>query len=256
MIVTQGSAMQRVLLLGGTTEASLLARALAAARIDAVFSYAGRTANPVPQPLPQRVGGFGGIHGLITYLADHKITHVIDATHPFAAQMSHHAAAACVTLALPLAALERPAWQPQQGDKWTVVQSVEEAVNHLPLAPSRIFLAIGRQALSLFAAAPHHHYLLRLVDPPAAPIFPRSTIIIARGPFEPENDLALLRDHRINLVVTKNGGGSGADAKLTAARALGVPVLMVNRPNPPPRLAFATVAGVLHWLGHPADLGV
>ncbi|MBC7740260.1 MAG: cobalt-precorrin-6A reductase [Candidatus Saccharibacteria bacterium] len=248
--------MHRILLLGGTTEASLLARALATARCDAVFSYAGRTADPVAQPLPQRVGGFGGVPGLITYLRDHKITHVIDATHPFAAQMSQHAATACQTLALPLAAFERPPWQPQSGDMWNPVQTIEEAVKSLPAAPAIVFLAIGRQNLDLFTAAPQHRYLLRLVDAPTEPLLPHSTAVIGRGPFRFADDLALLQDHDIDIIVTKNSGGTGADAKLTAARTLGLPVIMVNRPAMPQRPSFATVAEVMHWLGHTADLGV
>ena len=243
-------------MLGGTTEASLLARALAAARSDAVFSYAGRTAEPVAQPLPQRIGGFGGIAGLITYLRDQNITHVIDATHPFAAQMSHHAATACQILALPLAALERPAWQPQQGDMWNAVQTIEDAVEYLPSAPANIFLAIGRQHLHLFSAAPQHHYLMRLVDTASGPLLPQSTAVIGRGPFQFADDLTLLQDHNIDIVVTKNSGGTGADAKLTAARTLGLSVIMVNRPALPDRPSFATVAEVMHWLAHPADLGV
>ena len=249
--------MRRVLLLGGTTEASQLAQALANAGIDAVFSYAGRTADPVAQPLPQRIGGFGGVAGLTAYLRDEAISHVIDATHAFAAEMSRNAATACAQLGLPLAAFERPAWQPRPGDQWTQVPTLDDAALALPLAPARVFLAIGRQNLHCFAAMPQHHYLLRLVDPATDPLpLPHIDIVIARGPFVVAQDLALMRDHRIEIVVAKNAGGSGAEAKLTAARDLGLPVIMVNRPALPDRPSFATLAEVMHWISHPADLGL
>ena len=159
--------MQRILLLGGTTEASQLARALVEAGANAVFSYAGRTDAPVAQPLPTRVGGFGGVAGLCEFLQAERITHVIDATHPFAAQMSAHAVQACAerALPLPLLALERPAWQAQPGDRWQQVPDLESAVAALPIEPARVFLAIGRQHVQPFLDAGRHWFLLRLVDP-------------------------------------------------------------------------------------------
>jgi len=255
MIDNQGSAMQRVLLLGGTTEASLLARSLAEADVPAVFSYAGRTAEPVAQPLPVRVGGFGSVEGLVAWLQAEGISHVVDATHPFAAGMSHNAAEACRKLALPLAALERPAWVAQPGDRWAHVADMDAAARALPLDPARVFLAIGRQNLQAFAGTPHH-YLLRLVDPPEAPPLPRCEVVIARGPFAAADDLAMLRAHQIQIVVAKNAGGVGAEAKLTAARQLGLQVILIDRPGLPDRPSFATVGQVMAWLGHPANLGV
>ena len=157
--------MTRILLLGGTTEASRLARALADAGMDAVFSYAGRTDAPVAQPLPMRVGGFGGVSGLADYLRREGITHVVDATHPFAARMSGNAIAACAETGTPLIALERAPWQAQAGDDWRHVADIDAAVAALPDDPARVFLAIGKQTLAPFAAKPQHHYLLRLVDP-------------------------------------------------------------------------------------------
>jgi precorrin-6A/cobalt-precorrin-6A reductase len=243
--------MPRILLLGGTTEASLLARALADAKADAVFSYAGRTAAPVAQPLPQRVGGFGGVEGLVAYLKDQRITHVVDATHPFAAGMSRNAITACSELGLPLVALERPAWRAGPGDRWTHVADTEAAVSALPDTPARVFLAIGKQTLQPFDAKPQHHYLLRLVDPPEGPLpLPNAQAIIARGPFDLATDLALLRDHQITHIVAKNAGGAGAEAKLTAARQLGLPVILIDRPALPPRQVLGTVGQVMAWLGH------
>jgi len=260
MIDNQGLAMQRVLLLGGTTEASHLAQALARARVPAVFSYAGRTDAPVAQPLPTRVGGFGGVTGLREYLLAEHITHVIDATHPFAAQMSHHTVQACGDLNLPLLALERPPWQAQSGDRWQHVPDMAAAVAALPGHPARVFLAIGRQHVQAFLDVAYHWYLLRQVDPGVELSAERGTVVIDRGPFTLENDLALLRQHRISHVVAKNAGGVGAAAKLAAARALGCPVILIDRPALPHRLTVGTVQQALQWLGvaaaHEAERGV
>lgn len=234
-----------------------MARALASAGIDAVYSYAGRTGAPVAQPVPVRVGGFGGAEGMAGYLRDEAISHVIDATHPFAAQISRNAALACAATGTPLCALERPAWTPGPGDRWTRVADIDAAVAALPEAPARVFLAIGRQTLEPFAARPRHHYLLRLVDPPEGPLpLPRAEAVIARGPFDVAGDTALLRDHAITHIVAKNAGGAGAGAKLAAARALGLPVILIDRPAPPPRQSLSSVAEVMDWLGHPALRGV
>lgn len=246
--------MRRILLLGGTTEASLLARALAAVGADAVFSYAGRTDHPVAQPLPLRIGGFGGVGGLVAYLKAEKIGAVVDATHPFAAQMSRNAIAACAQADVPLIGLQRGPWVAAEGDRWHHVPSMDAAVQALPDTPARVFLAIGKQNLSGFAAKPHH-YLLRLVDAPDAPPLPDCTVILARGPFEVEADKALMIAHKISHIVAKNAGGTGAVAKLEAARALGLPVILIDRPALPARHVVASIAQVMAWLSH-ADLGV
>lgn len=241
----------KVLILGGTTEASAVASALAERGIPALFSYAGRVKAPKPQPLPTRVGGFGGVAGLAGFLKEQRITHLVDATHPFAAQMSRHAVAAASHSGIPLVALIRSPWVPQAGDRWEPVASLEAAVSALTGPPQRILLAIGRQHLAAFAAQPHHHYLLRLVDAPDAPLpFPHHRVILDRGPFTLVGDLALLREHGIQRVVCKNAGGTGAIAKLDAARQLGLPVVMIERPVPPPRREVHSVEGVLAWLTH------
>ena len=244
----------RVLLLGGTTEASQLALALNEAGVDAVFSYAGRTESPVAQPLPTRVGGFGGAIGLRNWLQAQCITHVVDATHPFAAQMSGNALQACAAAGMPLLAFERPAWVAQTGDQWQCVADTAAAVAALPQQPARVFLAIGRQNLLPFAQCPQHHYLLRLVDAlPTVPL-PKAQVVIARGPFTVEGDRALLQAHGITHVVAKNSGGVGAAAKLQAARELGLPVILINRPRIAQRRTAATVAQVMAWLsGNHAD---
>jgi precorrin-6A/cobalt-precorrin-6A reductase len=239
----------RVLLLGGTTEASRLAQALAQAGVDAVFSYAGRTDAPIAQPLPTRVGGFGGVAGLQAYLQTERISHVVDATHPFAAQMSSNAVQACAAAGMPLLALERPAWQAQGGDVWTHVADIATAVQALPAEPARVFLAIGKQNLKPFLACAQHWYLLRLVDPvldlPAA----RGHVVLDRGPFTLQGDRALLQAHGITHIVSKNSGGAGAEAKLVAARELGLPVILIDRPHIPSRHTVGSVTEVLRWLG-------
>lgn len=247
----------RVLLLGGTTEASRLARALAEGGIDAVFSYAGRTDAPVAQPLPTRVGGFGGVQGLIDFIAAERITHLVDATHPFAAQMSTNAVAACAATGTPLCAFERAPWVAGPGDDWRHVPDMDGAVRALPDEPARVFLAIGKLHIAKFATKPQHHYLLRLVDAPTAPLpLPDVTAVIARGPFVEADDLALLRAHAITHIVAKNAGGAGAEAKLKAARILGIPVILIDRPQIPPRHTAHEVDGVLAWLAaHPTRLG-
>ena len=248
----------RVLLLGGTTEAGHLAQALADAGVDAVYSYAGRTDHPALPPIPHRIGGFGGVEGLAAWLRAERITHVIDATHPFAAQISRHAVAACAALTVPLIGLVRAPWTAVPGDRWTAVPDLAAAVAALPEAPANVFLAIGRQEAAAFAAAPRHRYLLRLVDPDKVAALPDATTIIARGPFTTGGDLALMRTHAIQIIVARNAGGDGARAKLDAARALGLPVILIDRPAcPAGRVTAATLAGVIDWLtGHSAPLGV
>lgn len=226
-----------------------MARALAEAGVDAVYSYAGRTESPVAQPLPVRVGGFGGVEGLVAYLRTEGITHLIDATHPFAAQMSRNAVDACAATGTPLIALEREPWQASKGDRWSHVPDLAGAVAALGQVPRRVFLAIGRQTLEAFAGATQHHYLLRLVDPPTEPLpLPRAEAVIARGPFTVEGDRALLTDHRVEVIVAKNAGGAGAEAKLVAARELGLPVILIDRPWVPERPVARSVDGVMAWL--------
>ncbi|WP_084580928.1 cobalt-precorrin-6A reductase [Sphingomonas azotifigens] len=252
--------MPNVLLLGGTTEASALARLLAARGIAATLSYAGRTEHPRPQPIPVRVGGFGGVAGLAAHLRDQGITHLVDAIHPFAATMSANAVAAAEAAGVPLLALTRPAWRPGEGDRWRHVPDVAGAVAALEGPARRVLLALGRQHVHAFAAQPQHHYVLRFVDaPPAPPPLPDHHLLVDRGPFTPEGDRALIETHRVDLVICKNAGGSGAEAKLIAARALGLPVLMIDRPALPPRREVSSPEAVLDWLAHtpsPAKRGV
>lgn len=241
-------------MLGGTTEASLAAHALAQAGIDAVFSYAGRTDNPAAQPLPTRIGGFGGVAGLTAFLRAENITQVIDATHPFAAQISQNAYAACAATGVPLLALQRPPWVEGKGDHWHHVDDIAGAADALPKAPARVFLAIGKQNLAPFAALPQHHFVLRLVDIPAVPAMAHSTVIIAKGPFDVQGDTELMRAHAISHIIAKNAGGVGASAKLNAARALHLPVIMIARPGLPQRPTVQTIAEMMTALTHQSAL--
>ena len=250
--------MPNPLILGGTVEATALCRALADRGLSGTISFAGRVERPVRQPLPQRVGGFGGVSGVSAYLRENAVTHVIDATHPFAAQMSRNAVAACAEAGVPLVALTRPPWQPQPGDKWTRVPDICGAVAALDRPRARVMLAVGRMHLPDFAPNPQHAYLLRLVDPPKEALpFPDATVVVDRGPFSEEGDLALMREHGTEIVVSKNAGGTGAVAKIAAARRLGLPVIMIDRPALPARTELHSVEDALDWLAHAGtDLGV
>nr|WP_294512164.1 cobalt-precorrin-6A reductase [uncultured Rhodopila sp.] len=240
----------RLLILGGTTEASGLVRRIAGrADLQPVLSFAGRTQSPVPPPIPFRVGGFGGVGGLEEYLSEHRVEAVIDATHPFAAQMSRHAAAACGRLGVPLAVFTRPAWRRRDGDRWTSVGAMAEAAKALGRQPRRVFLTIGGLQLAAFAEAPQHYYIVRTIDPPdAVRLLPSHRLILARGPFTIDDEIALMRDEKVDALVTKNSGGSATEAKLAAARAVGVEVIIVERPVAGAVAVYETLDGILAWI--------
>jgi precorrin-6A/cobalt-precorrin-6A reductase len=242
----------RTLILGGTIEARLLADALAKRPgVTVTLSLAGRTANPLPQPVPVRIGGFGGADGLAAYLRDERIDALIDATHPYAATISANAAEAVRATGVPLVALRRKAWTKVDGDSWVEVATMDEAVRALGQAPRRVFLALGRKELQPFTAAPQHVYLIRSVDPVDPPLaVPHAIYIAARGLFSEAEDRALLKRHRIDVVVAKNSGGSATYGKIAAARTLQLPVIMLARPALPEVSSVATVEEALVWLDH------
>jgi len=224
--------------------------------IDAIYSYAGRTKIPLPHALPTRIGGFGGAEGLADFMLKEKITHVIDATHPFAVEMSRHAVTACAASNIPLIALERAPWSRFAGDNWIEVADIAAAVATLPDQASRVFLAIGRQHIAPFAAKPLHAYTLRLVDAPDGTLpLPNAEVIVSRGPFTLDGELELMRSRQIEWVVARNSGGAGARAKIDAARVLLLPVIMIARPVLPERLRAENIDEVLAWLGHDTRLG-
>jgi precorrin-6A/cobalt-precorrin-6A reductase len=252
----------RLLILGGTSEAGALAAGLAARPdIAPILSLAGRTAAPRPAPIAMRVGGFGGIAGLADYLATARIDAVVDATHPFAAQMSRHALAACTQTGVPLLRLTRAAWQAEAGDRWIEVADMAGAAAALGGRRRRVFLTVGSLSLPAFAAAPWHHYVIRSIDPPRTLAgLPDHTLLLARGPFRQAAEAELMRAHRIDILVTKNSGGGAAAGKLAAARSLDLPVVIVARPPAIGGQEVDTVDAVLDWLDRhrpgPAPRGV
>jgi precorrin-6A/cobalt-precorrin-6A reductase len=248
-----GSArIRKILVLGGTAEARALTQELAGrADLAVTLSLAGRTAEPLPQAVPVRSGGFGGVDGLAAYLRAERIAGLIDATHPYAAVISANAARAAEIAHVPLLALRRAAWKKQAGDTWTEVATIGDAVTALGEAARRVFLTLGRKELAPFAAAPQHVYLVRSVDPVDPPLdVPHASYLTARGPFTEEADRALLEKHRIEIIVAKNSGGAATYGKIAAARALAIPVVMLTRPALPEVATATTVEEVLAWLDH------
>jgi precorrin-6A/cobalt-precorrin-6A reductase len=244
--------MRRVLILGGTVEARRLAERLAT-RMDITtkLSLAGRTMSPAAQPVPVRFGGFGGAEGLARYLMAERIDALIDATHPYAANISVNAVRAAEKVRIAFLALRRPPWKQMAGDRWIEVAEVNEAITALGVEPRRVFLALGRSELRAFAVAPQHHYLVRSVDPVNPPLaVPDVCYITARGPFAETDERTLLEHHRIQAIVSKNSGGSATYGKIAAARVLGVPVIVVRRPALPRAPTVETVGDVLAWLDH------
>jgi precorrin-6A/cobalt-precorrin-6A reductase len=246
----------RALILGGTSDANRLADAIARLALDAIYSYAGRTEAPSTQSLPTRSGGFGGESGLADYIRQQNITHVVDATHPFAAEISRNAVAACAATGTALIALERAPWTKMPDDTWIEVADEAAAAAALPDQRTCVFLAIGRQHLAPFASKPQHAYTLRFVDAPDAALpLPDARVIVSRGPFTLAADLELMRSRGIEWIVARNSGGSGARAKIDAARELSLPVIMIARPDLPARPRTERIEDVLAFLGHDARLG-
>jgi precorrin-6A/cobalt-precorrin-6A reductase len=244
--------MTKVLILGGTTEGRMLAGELAALPdVSAIVSLAGRTAEVVDQHAVTRIGGFGGASGLASYLRNEGIDALIDATHPYAVAISTNAVEAARLTGTPLLALRRPAWTRVPGDTWTEVDGMDEAAAALGSAPRRVFLALGRKEIGAFQRAPWHFYLVRSVDPIAPPpALPNAAFVVARGPFTETGDRALMQRERIDVLVSRNSGGSAAYSKISAARALGIGVVMARRPRLPDAPNVETVADAIKWLDH------
>lgn len=240
----------RILVLGGTGEARTLATRLAARPgVEVTLSLAGRTRAPVVPDCAVRIGGFGGAEGLARAARDHDI--LVDATHPFARRVSANAEAASAATGVPLVTLDRPPWQAVAGDHWIRVADMAAAVAALGPAPRRVFLAIGRQEAGAFRAAPWHAYLIRSVEPVApGDLPPDAETLLARGPFAERDERALLQQRGIEIVVAKNSGGAATHGKIAAARALGLPVVLIDRQARPG--AATTVEEALARLDHPA----
>ncbi|GAB1332809.1 cobalt-precorrin-6A reductase [Streptomyces sennicomposti] len=239
-----------VLILGGTAEARRLAELLhGVPGLELTSSLAGRVAGPRPLPGATRVGGFGGADGLTAWLGEHGVDAVVDATHPFAETISHHAARAAATARVPLLALRRPGWAPVAGDRWHEVGSTAEAARVLPALGRRVFLTTGRLGLAAFADLDDLWFLVRSVDAPRPPHPSRMEVLLDRGPFTLAGERELLRRHRVDVVVTKDSGGTATAPKLTAAREAGLPVVVIRRPSAPEGVpAVPTPEDAAHWV--------
>ncbi|MEU5595850.1 cobalt-precorrin-6A reductase [Streptomyces sp. NPDC020298] len=247
-----------VLVLGGTTQARLLAAGLTArGGVRVTTSLAGRVARPGTLEGEVRTGGFGGAEGLAEWLRAQQVDVVVDATHPFAAGITANAARAATATGLPLLVLRRPGWRPGPSDRWHPVPSLGAAADALPALGRRVFLTTGRLGLSAFAHLDDLHFVLRSVEPPEPPMPPGLEVLLARGPFTVAGELQLLRGHRIDVLVTKDSGGEATAAKLTAARELGLPVVVVRRPPLPDGVtALPDEAAVLDRLERLRRLGL
>jgi precorrin-6A/cobalt-precorrin-6A reductase len=234
-----------VLILGGTVEARALAAELNASGVRVISSLAGRVARPRLPAGEVRIGGFGGPEGLVRWLLAQDVRLVLDATHPFAEHISVSAATACRLTGVPLVRLERPGWRAAPGDRWHWADDLSGAATLLPALGRRVLLTTGRQGLAAFAEVQDAWFLVRCVDPPDPPLPPHHEVILGRGPYTLEGELALIDGHAIDVVVTKDSGGDLTRAKLDAARTRGLPVIIVRRPARPATRTVATVAQAL-----------
>jgi precorrin-6A/cobalt-precorrin-6A reductase len=230
-LLSEALARPRVLILGGTREgAELAARLSKRVDITVVSSLAGRIAELKLLEGDVRVGGFGGVEGLASYLVNEKISAVIDATHPYAARIGQNAEIACSRTGLPLIALDRPPWNRLDGDRWHEVDDFESAAMLVNVENARVFLSIGRQELASFSACTNAWFLIRAIEEPTEHLPLHHQLVLQRGPFELKDELQLLRSHAIDYVVSKNSGGLATYNKIAAARSLGTPVVMIKRP--------------------------
>ena len=239
----------KLLLLGGTAEARDLADRLAGRPdLSLVSSLAGRVRDPRLPAGEVRVGGFGGVPGLVDWLREQRVDLVVDATHPYAATMQANAAAACGRLGLPRLRLARPGWRAREGDHWRWAGSLAEAAAVLPSLGTRVFLTTGRQGLAAFAGLDRLWFLIRCVDQPSGPMPARREVLLARGPYQREAERALMERFAVGVLVTKDSGGSLTAGKLDAARDLGLPVVVVRRPASPTGPSVASVEEAAAWV--------
>lgn len=220
---------QKILLLGGTKEAANLAEKLAKDGHDLISSLAGRTKEPKPIAGKIRVGGFGGATGLANFIREEKIELLIDATHPFAIQISQNAKTATMETGVSFQQIMRPLWQKETGDNWFEVESLELAC-HAICQNSKVLLALGSQHLAAFYRRDDVHFVVRMIDKPAEPLpFKQCTLITGKPSLEWKDEKELLQKEAIDQIICRNSGGQGAYAKIIAARKLNIPVILIGR---------------------------
>ncbi|MHA1564000.1 MAG: cobalt-precorrin-6A reductase [Alphaproteobacteria bacterium] len=255
--MTPASPKQRVLILGGTAQAVALAAELTArfgTEVDIISSQAGRTRHPREPAGTLRIGGFGGVTGLAAYLVDQQIDMVIDATHPFAQQISANARAACHRVDCPRLILARPPWRRRTGDDWRGVDNAAAAAAMVASLGSRVFLTLGHRDLPAFAGLTDHWFLIRVIEQPHDLAISRHLIVTGRGPFDLAAERTLMHDHRIDVLVTKASGGAATAAKLIAAREAGLPVVMIRRPLSEPGEQVDSLAAACLWVSRTLGL--
>ncbi len=241
--------MKKLLILGGTGDALVLAERLQQiSGLTVISSLAGRTQQPVLPVGQMRIGGFGGEQGLIDYLKAHQIDFLIDATHPFARQISENACGAALTCGVPFLILERSAWSATLEDHWLEVPDHQAAANLLPQLGQRIFLTIGRQELGFYAHLQDLWFLMRSIDPPDLSEIPPGEMLLAKGPFDLNAERELLQKYQIQAIVSKNSGGKATYGKILAARELGLPVVMIQRPKTPAGERVDSMEQAIEWL--------
>lgn len=243
---------RRLLILGGTSEARALAARVVAdlgQRIDVETSLAGRTADPLTPAGRVRSGGFGGAEAMADYLSDRAIDFLIDATHPYAAAISRNAERAASRAGVPRLVLTRPAWRPGPGDRWHAVADEDAAASALPALGTCALVTTGGRSLPVFGRVRDVRVIARMISAPeVVPDHPDLTILIDRGPFDLAGERALFSRQGINILVTKNSGGAETAAKLDAARERGLPIVVIDRPDPPGGTAVESVDAAVAWL--------
>jgi precorrin-6A/cobalt-precorrin-6A reductase len=237
----------RVLILGGTFEARQLASALDREGVAVVTSLAGRLSAPRLPAGETRFGGFGSSEGLASWLVQRGVAAVVDATHPFAARISASAVAACASTDVPLLRLERPPWHEQPGDRWLRVDDLQAAADLVSTIGRRAWLTVGRQGVGAFATVDACWFLIRCIESPEPPLPPRCQVMLDRGPYTLTGELAVIDNHEIDVLVTKESGGAATEAKLEAARLRGLPVLVVQRPTGPGGASVSSIADATAW---------
>ncbi len=240
----------RILILGGTGDSARLIPQLSALpNVETIASLAGRTPKPnIPSVGQVRMGGFGGVEGLVNYLKTEKIDLLIDMSHPFAAQITRNASIAAQEAGIPRLLFCRPAWEQVEGDRWIMAADLDAAAALFPGLADRVFLTIGRQELGAFARVADCWFLMRMITPPDLAELPTGDVLLDQGPFDLVKETKILQDYAIGAIVSKNSGGNAAYAKIIAARTLGIPIVMIPRPLLPESEVVSEISAVVQWV--------